>query len=158
MLWVTGGSATAAGRPVSPAGARPTGPRVLGFPESWGLSNRDVTDIGAGLLIVVLLVITLVLRIRRRRQTEQVTSATAEVHAFPHTAEAWRGSGVAEEPTGSLPKFEASSVVLPVTQVSAGWHRVRGDPSRLAYWDGSTWSAYRQWDGSHWVDPTKSLT
>jgi hypothetical protein len=130
---------------------------MLGFPESWGLSSRGVTDIGAGLLIVLLLVITLVLRVRRRRQVEQVTPAPAQLHAFPRTAEAWRGSGVTEEPTGSLPKFEASSVVLPATQVTPGWHRVQGDPDRLAYWDGSTWSAYRQWDGLHWVDPAKRL-
>lgn len=34
-----------------------------------------------------------------------------------------------------------------------GWYPVGGDNRRIAYWDGVKWTAYRKWDGLHWVDP-----
>ncbi len=143
------GRAAAASRPKTHMPATP----VLGFPESWGLSHRDVIDIAAGLVIVVLLAVILILRVRRRRG-QVVRAPETRTQAFPTTAEAWRGSGLAEEPTGRLPKFEASSVVLPPLAVTPGWHPVQGDATRLAYWDGGSWTAFRQWDGHAWVDPT----
>ncbi len=33
-----------------------------------------------------------------------------------------------------------------------GWQPVGGDPSRIAYWDGTRFTAWRRWDGSAWVD------
>jgi hypothetical protein len=137
---------------------QPIGNPILGFPESWGLTRKDLLDIGAGILIALLLVVVLVLRVRRRHRSEVAKAPQAKLRSFPQTAEAWRGSGLAEEPTGSLPKFEAGSVVLPTVQRAPGWHPVQGDRTRLAYWDGSTWSAYLHWDGRQWVDPTTHLT
>jgi hypothetical protein len=136
----------------------PIGHPVFGFPESWGLSRKDITDIGAGLAIVVLLLVILLLRVRRRRRAGVAAAPETRHRSFPQTAEAWRGSGLAEEPTGTLPRFEASSVVLPEVRLAPGWHPVQGDRTRLAYWDGSNWSAYLQWDGRQWTDPTKHLT
>jgi hypothetical protein len=130
------------------------GTLTQGFPESWGLTRHDLVLIGAGFLIMALLLVVLVLRVRRRRRGEVVSARQAPTHAFPVTAESWRGSGLTEEPTGKLPAFRASDVVIPPTAVSQGWHPVEGDPSRIAYWDGARWAAFRQWNGTQWLDPT----
>ena len=137
---------------------QPIGNPILGFPESWGLTRKDLLDIGGGILIALLLLVVLLLRVRRRRRSEVAKAPETKHRSFPQTAEAWRGSGLAEEPTGTLPKFEAGSVVLPTVQRAPGWHPVQGDRTRLAYWDGSTWAAYLHWDGRQWVDPAKHLT
>jgi hypothetical protein len=137
-------------------GGQPTaGGPATGFPQSWGLTHRDLLDIGAGLAIVVLLLVVLAMRIRRRRGSSTSAPEPAH-HAFPQTAESWRGSGLAEDSTAPLPHFEASSVMVPT--VGPGWHPVQGDPTRVAYWDGASWSAFRQWDGQQWVDPTSIST
>lgn len=125
-----------------------------GFPESWGLTHHDLLLIGAGFLIAALLLLVLVLRVRRRRRADVVSTRAAPTHTFPVTAESWRGSGLTEEPTGKLPAFRASNVVIPPTTVSQGWHPVEGDSTRIAYWDGVRWAAFRQWNGTAWVDPT----
>jgi hypothetical protein len=155
-------SATAASSPtLRPAGiggaTRQTylataGLQPAGFPESWGLSHRDLLSIGAGLVVVVLLGIVLVLRVRRRRRAAVVNAPGPSHHAFPRTAESFRGSGIAEDITAPLPRFEGSSLVVPT--LGPGWYPVQGDATRLAYWDGAIWSAFRQWDGQKWVDPT----
>jgi hypothetical protein len=33
-----------------------------------------------------------------------------------------------------------------------GWQQVDGDPTRIAYWDGSKFTAWKRWDGSAWVE------
>jgi hypothetical protein len=163
-LTLTAGAAAAASSPGTTTATKahhashPIGDPTLGFPESWGLTRRDLLDIGAGLLIALLLVVILALRVRRRRRARVNKAPAGQLRSFPQTAEAWRGSGLAEEPTGSLPKFQASSVVLPEVKLSPGWHPVQGDRTRIAYWDGSRWSAYLNWDGRQWVDPTKHLS
>jgi hypothetical protein len=134
------------------AATDPPHPAPAGFPESWGLTHSDVRDIIGGLIVALLLLVVLVLRVRRRRRANTLRAPEASHHAFPMTAESWRGSGLADESTAPLPRFEASSVV--VSAVERGWHPVQGDATRLAYWDGARWSAFRQWDGTQWVDPT----
>jgi len=123
---------------------------VSGFPESWGLTRHDLLLIGAGLLITVLLLVILVLRVHRRRRAVVVRVSDRLPPAFPQSAQSWRGTGMVEEPTRPLPRFQASTVVLPTQET--GWHPVQGDRTRIAYWDGTRWSAYRQWDGRQWVD------
>jgi hypothetical protein len=125
---------------------------LFGFPESWGLTRHDVLLIGAGLLIALLLLVVLGLRVRRRRRAQYVRVSDIAPRVFPQTAESWRGTGLAEEPTGPLPKFEPSTIVLPAPE--RGWHPVEGDRARIAYWDGTRWAAFRQWDGQDWVEPT----
>jgi hypothetical protein len=44
-----------------------------------------------------------------------------------------------------------SSPVATVAQ-PPGWQPVEGDPTRIAYWDGSSFTAWKHWDGSSWVD------
>jgi hypothetical protein len=127
---------------------------VSGWPGSWGLTRHDLLLIGAGLLIAVLLLVILVLRVRRRRRASVVRVSDRLPPAFPQSAESWRGTGMVEEPTRPLPKFQASTVVLPTQET--GWHPVQGDPTRIAYWDGTRWSAYRHWDGRQWVEATSS--
>lgn len=124
----------------------------FGFPEAWGLSHHDVLLIGAGFLIALLLVVILGLRVRRRRRAEYVRVKDFAPRVFPQSAESWRGTGMVEEPTGPLPKFRPSEVVLPGPE--RGWHPVEGDQARIAYWDGTRWAAFRQWDGQDWVEPT----
>jgi hypothetical protein len=125
---------------------------ISGFPESWGLTRHDVILIGAGFLIALLLLIVLGLRVRRRHKAEYVRVSDIAPRVFPQSAESWRGTGMAEEPVGPLPKFQPSQVVLPAPE--RGWHPVEGDRARIAYWDGTRWAAFRQWDGNEWVEPT----
>jgi hypothetical protein len=144
------GAGSRLGHPRGPLG--PNQP-LPGFPEAWGLSRQDVVDIAAGLLIVVLLTVVLSIRVGRRHRTEQATARAAPVPIFPATAETWRSTGLAE-PVGTLPRFEASTLVAPHTARSPGWYPVHGDPGRLCYWDGSSWTAAVRWDGQRWVDST----
>jgi len=127
---------------------------MSGFPGSWGLTRHDLLLIGAGLVIAALLLLILVLRVHRRRRATVVRVSDRLRPAFPQSAESWRGTGMAEEPTGPLPKFQASTVMLPPQET--GWHPVQGDRTRIAYWDGTRWSAYRQWDGQQWVEATST--
>jgi hypothetical protein len=161
------GSAAAASSPaLQPAGiGGPTQQSLLATPGHsaaslasgypWGLTHRDLLDIAGG-LVALLLLLVVVLRVRRRRR-EAVVNAPEPVHrAFPQTAESWRGSGLSEDSATPLPPFERSS--FSIQTVGPGWHPVQGDPLRMAYWDGSDWSAFRQWDGHQWVDPTSITT
>jgi hypothetical protein len=54
--------------------------------------------------------------------------------------------------SADLPPFGSAGVIAP--SITPGWHPVEGDRMRVAYWDGSKWTAYRQWDGQQWVTPT----
>lgn len=58
------------------------------------------------------------------------------------------------QPTPDLPPFRPGGVVQ--SPVSPGWHPVAGDQTNLAYWDGTQWTAYRQWNGQQWVDPVST--
>jgi hypothetical protein len=33
-----------------------------------------------------------------------------------------------------------------------GWQPIDGDPTRIAYWDGTRFTAWKRWDGANWVD------
>jgi len=127
---------------------------ILGFPESWGLTRHDVVLIAAGLLIALLLFAVLFLRVRRRRRAAVSRVEQAPPRVFPQSAESWRGTGMIAEPTGPLPRFAPGMVVL--SRPETGWHPVDGDPTRIAYWDGTCWAAVRLWDGQQWVEPTAS--
>jgi hypothetical protein len=129
---------------------------IFGFPESWSLTHHDVLDIVGGLLIALLLFVVLALRVRRRHRNEYVRVGDMAPRVFPVSAESWRGTGMAEESSAPLPRFQPSTVVLPGPE--RGWHPVEGDRARIAYWDGSRWAAFRQWDGQEWVEPTAATT
>jgi hypothetical protein len=86
---------------------------------------------------------------RRRRETAAATIAEPQ-HTFPQSADTWHDADLARESNAALPSFHPAQVVLPT--VAPGWHPVQGDQTRLAYWDGTRWTAYRQWDGQQWVD------
>jgi hypothetical protein len=48
----------------------------------------------------------------------------------------------------------ARSTFAPPTApaLSPGWQPVDGDPTRIAYWDGTRFTAWKRWDGANWVD------
>ena len=150
--------------PVSTAGAvrstvvgvtTPATPPAASITKALNLTPHDVRLVEAGLAIVVLLVVVLALRIRRRRRSGAAAAPKTGVRAFPTTDEAWRGSGLVEEPTGQLPTFHAAEVVVPT--LTQGSHPIEGDGSKLRYWDGSHWTAQLQWDGQQWAAPTTGI-
>jgi len=110
-------------------------------------SRHDMILIAAG--VILLLIIVLLLRITRRRQTE-ATSVAGTQHTFPSSADTWHNADLTKESNSPLPAFHQSEVLLPTT--APGWHPVQGDQTKLAYWDGNQWAAYRHWDGTQWVD------
>jgi hypothetical protein len=60
---------------------------------------------------------------------------------------------VTRQPTEAmppLPPFRPGQAAAPT--VAPGWHPLPDDPTKTAYWDGTRWAAYRQWDGHQWVD------
>jgi hypothetical protein len=149
-------ASAAVGATHGPAGTRlrPTNPNPnpkQGFPESLGLTGQEARVIGAGLVVALLLLGILVLRVRRRRRAGIAPAAGANRRVFPQRAESFRGSGLALEAAGPLPKFTPSTLELPSRP--PGWHPISGDPTRIAYWDGGQWAAYRLWDGRQWVEP-----
>jgi hypothetical protein len=139
VLAVSGPAAAAPGAPAPARGVAAS----LAFTHS----RHDITLIAAG--VVLLLIIVLLLRITRRRQTE-ATSVAGPHHTFPSSPDTWHNADLAKESTAPLPSFHPSEVLLPTA--APGWHPVQGDQTRLAYWDGTQWAAYRRWDGTQWVD------
>ena len=140
------GSALALSGPAAaaPAGAAPGGAASLAFTHS----RHDVILIAAGL--VLLLIVVLFLRVTRRRRETAAGSAAEPQRTFPPSADTWHAADLARESNAPLPSFHQSQVVLPTD--APGWHPVQGDQTKLAYWDGTQWAAYRQWDGQKWVD------
>jgi hypothetical protein len=140
------GSALAVSDPVgaTPTAAAPGVAASLAFTHS----RHDIILIAAGLIL--LLVVVLFLRVTRRRRDMAAGSAAEPQRTFPPSADTWHSADLVRESNAPLPSFHQSEVVLPTD--APGWHPVVGDQTKLAYWDGTQWAAYRQWDGQTWVD------
>lgn len=136
-----GGSAGAAQGAAIPS---PTLSASLAFAHS----RRDLTLIAAG--VILLLAIVLILRVTRRRRQTSAIIATEPRPTFPASADTWHNADLAQEAKVPLPSFRRAEVVLPTA--APGWHPLQEDPTRLAYWDGTRWAAFRRWDGRQWVD------
>jgi hypothetical protein len=58
----------------------------------------------------------------------------------------------------SAPAASPSPVAAPASASAAprgaapGWQPIDGDPTRIAYWDGTAYTAWKRWDGSNWID------
>jgi hypothetical protein len=110
----------------------PTG----GFSASTGSSSGHLPLIAAGAAVIVLGAVALFALHRRR----------AAVARRPPVI-------VTRQPTEAmppLPPFRPGQAAAP--SVAPGWHPLPDDPTKTAYWDGTRWAAYRQWDGQQWVD------
>jgi hypothetical protein len=138
VLAGTGPAAAATGQPA------PRTATSLAFTHN----RHDITLVAAG--VIVLLIIVFLLRVTRRRRETAVTTIAEPQHTFPHSADTWHGADLTRVSNAALPSFRRTQVVLPT--VAPGWHPVQGDQTKLAYWDGTRWTAYRQWDGQQWVD------
>jgi len=60
-------------------------------------------------------------------------------------------------PTAPSPSVASSPFAAPSAPVTRGglapgWQPVDGDPTRIAYWDGTRFTAWKRWDGANWVD------
>ena len=57
-------------------------------------------------------------------------------------------------PVGTAPRstFAAPSAPVATGGLAPGWQPVDGDPTRIAYWDGIRFTAWKGWDGANWVD------
>jgi len=140
------GAALAMSGPAAAATAVPG--RGLASSLAFTHSRHDQILIAAG--VILLLIIVLLLRILRRRRTSADASGAEAHQTFPPSADTWHNADLAREINAPLPSFHQSQVVLP--SAAPGWHPVNGDQTKLAYWDGAQWAAYRQWDGTAWVD------
>jgi hypothetical protein len=89
------------------------------------------------IVLAVAAIIAAVVFLRRRR-------------APPAAAQAGPVTRQPTEAMPPLPPFRRGQVTPP--SVAPGWHALPDDPTRTAYWDGTRWAAYRQWDGHQWVD------
>ena len=100
--------------------------------------------------MILLLIIVFILRVTCRRRETAATMTAEPQHTFPQSADTWHDADLTRESNKALPSFHQTQVVLPTA--GPGWHPVQGDETKLAYWDGTAWTAYRQWDGQQWVD------
>jgi hypothetical protein len=113
-----------------------------------------VAAVGAALLIVVIS--------RSRRQTPTpVQALSAPVGVVPHSTFAPPAAPSPSAPDSPFaapsPFATPSTPVAPSTSVAPaaqapGWQAADGDPTRIAYWDGSRFTAWKRWDGANWVD------
>jgi hypothetical protein len=57
-------------------------------------------------------------------------------------------------PVGAPARSPFAAPSAPVTRggLAPGWQPVAGDPTRIAYWDGTRFTAWKRWDGTDWVD------
>jgi hypothetical protein len=136
------GAVLAGAGPAAAATAKPA--TTLAFTHS----RSDITLIAAG--VIVLLILVFILRVTRRRRETAATTIHEPQHTFPQSADTWHDADLSRESNAALPSFHQTQVVLPT--VAPGWHPVSGSQTKLAYWDGTGWTAYRQWDGQQWVD------
>jgi hypothetical protein len=140
------GSVLAGAVPAAAAGAQPAPHTAASL--AFTHSRHDMILIAGG--VILLLIIVFILRVTRRRRETAATTTHEPQHTFPQSADTWHDADLARESNAALPSFHQTQVVLPT--VAPGWHPVQGDQTKLAYWDGTRWSAYRQWDGQQWVD------
>jgi len=138
------GSVLAGAGPAGAATIQPSPATSLAFTHS----RHDISLLAAG--VIVLLIIVFILRVTRRRRETAATTHAEPQHTFPQSADTWHDADLSRESNAALPSFHQTQVVLPT--VAPGWHPVQGDQTKLAYWDGTRWTAYRQWDGQQWVD------
>ena len=108
-----------------------------GFTATTGSSSSShLPLIVAGAAVIVLGAVALFAIHRRREAVAQRPPAI-----------------VTRQPTEAmppLPPFRSGQAATP--SVAPGWHPLPDDPTKTAYWDGTRWAAYRQWDGHQWVD------
>jgi hypothetical protein len=149
MLATVVGCVSAVSGPAAAAPVAAAPPHGMAESLAFTHSRHDLTLIAAG--VILLLIVVLLLRITRRRQTDATSSVDGTQRTFPPSADTWHNADLAKESTAPLPSFHQSEVVLPTA--APGWHPVQGDQTKLAYWDGTQWAAYRHWDGTQWVDP-----
>lgn len=89
-----------------------------------------VLAVGAAMLIVV------ISRSRRQMPTP-VQALSTPVGTASHSTFA--------PPTAPTPPAATGGL-------APGWQPVDGDPTRIAYWDGNRFTAWKRWDGANWVD------
>jgi hypothetical protein len=131
-----------------------------GLGGSGGSSGNDLPYILLGVAVVVLFVAAFVV-VRRRRAVPAFAVADQTFQRLPETTytQPTAVSVTRSSPPPpsfqvgvSPPPFNIAGVAAPT--ITPGWHPVDGDPTKVAYWDGEKWAAYRQWDGLQWVDST----
>jgi hypothetical protein len=57
-------------------------------------------------------------------------------------------------PVGAVARspFAPPSAPVATRGLAPAWQPVDGDPTRIAYWDGTRFTAWKRWDGANWVD------
>jgi hypothetical protein len=127
-----------------------------GFAGSGASSGNEFLFIGVGAVVVVLFAVIFVKRGRRRTA---IAVLGGESYCLPETASPPIHVVPSAESATSFPPFAMGQSLppldlgeTPTTTVAPGWHPIQGDRTRIAYWDGNSWSAYRQWNGEQWVE------
>ncbi len=145
---------------------------IVGDSSSSSSSNRTGEIVGVLILIAVVGAIVFLLIARSRAKMPAPVqalsgppgatpyspfspSASAPV-PVPAPGAAPPGSPYARpepQPQPSPSPF-ATNAPAPAAAAAAapGWQPIDGDPTRIAYWDGTAYTAWKRWDGSNWID------
>lgn len=139
-------------------------PAPVGDSGSSSRSSRIGFIVGVGVLIVVVGAIVFLLIARSKsRMPAPVQALGGRAGAAPYSpfaapaASPFPTPGAA--PPGSpyatsapAPSPFAAPVAPTPPAAAPGWQPIDGDPTRIAYWDGTTFTAWKRWDGSAWID------
>ncbi len=122
------------------------------------------------LVIIALVVIVFVQRSRRRKGSAAATGAGAMSQPPPYVAPGQYQTSVSQfRPPNPPPTDDQQAPINPfpdpgegwdqpvedapvATGYPADWYPVEGNPHLMRYWDGSSWSGQRRWNGGAWVD------
>jgi hypothetical protein len=123
-------------------------------------SSVWVVFVIVGVAIVLGLIVFLLMARSRSRMPAPVQALGGPASFGPPTA---YGSPTYGSPAYGTPSASPSAAAAPGAfappaaptpppAAEPGWQPIDGDPTRIAYWDGSEFTARKRWDGSNWVD------
>ena len=95
----------------------------------------------------------------RARDYERPTSSLANAGlaaAGPRHTEPGRTPPEDTHPEDTHPEDTHPAYAPPSTGRAPGWYPMDGDQYRQGYWNGSAWTAMKNWDGTAWVDAEAS--
>ncbi len=136
-----------------------TAPAPSSSGGSSGGSNTGIIIGGAGGGGVVVIGGVLAFVLLRRRRSAPATAGAAPV--APTSGPPSPPGVPGHDPWGGADPGWVSSLDVPPTsdhQADAlpgsapGWYPEGGDPETMRYWDGTTFTARKRWNGSAWVD------
>jgi hypothetical protein len=115
-------------------------PSQIGHESDSGSAAWAVFVIIAVAIVLGLIVFLLVARSRSRMPAPVQALSGYSAYSNTYLPPATKSAFAAPAPTPAAPTAES------------GWQPVEGDHTRIAYWDGTRFTAWMRWDGTNWVD------